>query len=256
MRSRIQPKIALSVRASNRIHPTNTSIRNDALIPLRQTRGWNSCVWGRVACLLLHGARSVPADSACAMCGDPARSRALDAKQVRARGFRQYRSDPAPRFAHDGGLIWSSNAFRKTNDMSRIRLHPLAFLAGVLVLNPAAAIPGTALDLYGRVGWAHDDNLLRIPDNAPAFDNRRSDSWTTVEIGAVYDKPIRRQRVFAVARVSKVKFDHFRQLDYDGRDLQATWHWQLGNRFSPSSSPAPLRWSHRFAVRPNVRRRV
>ena len=116
--------------------------------------------------------------------------------------------------------------------MSRIRLHPLAFLVGATVLNPAAAIPGSALDLYGRVGWAHDDNLLRIPDNAPAFDNRRADSWTTVEFGAVYDKTIRRQRVLAVAKVSKVKFDHFRQLDYDGRDLQATWHWQLGNRFS------------------------
>lgn len=116
--------------------------------------------------------------------------------------------------------------------MSRIRLHPLAFLAGALVLHPAAAIPGSALDLYGRIGWAHDDNLLRIPDNAPAFDNRRADSWRTFEFGALYDKTIRRQRVRAVGKVAKVKFDHFRQLDYDRRDLQATWHWQFGNRFS------------------------
>ena len=116
--------------------------------------------------------------------------------------------------------------------MSRIRLHPLAFLAGMLVFLPAGAIPGTTLDLYGRVGWAHDDNLLRIDDNAPAFDNQRSDSWTTFEFGAVYDKSIARQRLLAVARLSKVKYDHFSQLDYDGRDLQATWYWQLGNRFS------------------------
>ena len=116
--------------------------------------------------------------------------------------------------------------------MSRIRLHPLALLLGALACGPAAAIPGTAFDLYGRIGWAHDDNLLRIPENVPAFDNQRSDSWTTFEFGAVYDKPIRRQRVLAVAKLSKVKFDHFRQLDYDGRDLQATWYWQLGNRFS------------------------
>ena len=116
--------------------------------------------------------------------------------------------------------------------MSRIRLRPLAFLVGAIAFGPAWAIPGTALDLYGRVGWAHDDNLLRIPDNFPAFDNERSDSWTTFEFGAVYDKTLGRQRVLAVAKLSKVKFDHFRQLDYDGRDLQATWYWQLGNRFS------------------------
>ena len=116
--------------------------------------------------------------------------------------------------------------------MPRIRLHWLAFLAGAVAFGPARAISGTALDLYGRVGWARDDNLLRIDDNAPAFDNQRSDSWTTLEFGAVYDKTIRRQRVLAVAKVSKVSFDHFRQLDYDGRDLQAAWHWQLGNRFS------------------------
>ncbi|MBD8531277.1 MULTISPECIES: XrtB/PEP-CTERM-associated polysaccharide biosynthesis outer membrane protein EpsL [unclassified Massilia] len=133
--------------------------------------------------------------------------------------------------------------------MSRICLHPLAFLAGVLIASlapvPAAAIPGTPLDLYGRIGWAHDDNLLRIPDGAPAFDGRRSDSWTTFEFGAVLDKPIRRQRLLAVAKLSKVKFDHFRQLDYDGRDLQATWYWELGNRFSGklgathAQTPAP-----------------
>ncbi|KQQ88853.1 XrtB/PEP-CTERM-associated polysaccharide biosynthesis outer membrane protein EpsL [Massilia sp. Leaf139] len=116
--------------------------------------------------------------------------------------------------------------------MPSIRSHPLVFLAGALALAPAWAIPGSVLDLYGRVGWARDDNLLRIPENAPAFDGRRADSWVTYEFGAVLDKPIRRQRLVAVAKLSKVKFDHFRQLDYDGRDLQATWHWQLGNRFS------------------------
>ena len=116
--------------------------------------------------------------------------------------------------------------------MSRFRLHPLAFLAGTMALLPAAAVPETPLALYGRLGWAHDDNLLRVPDGAPAFDDQRSDSWTTFEVGATYDKSIRRQRVLAVAKLSKVKFDHFRQLDYDGQDVQATWYWQLGNRFS------------------------
>ena len=115
--------------------------------------------------------------------------------------------------------------------MSRIRLHPLLFLAGVIASAPAGAIPGTSLDLYGRIGWAHDDNLLRIPDDAPAFDDQRSDSWTTYEFGGVVDKAIGRQRLLAIAKLSKVSFDHFRQLDYDGKDLQATWYWELGNKF-------------------------
>lgn len=115
--------------------------------------------------------------------------------------------------------------------MPRIRLHPLAFLFGALVSAPAAALPGTGLELYGRLGWAHDDNLLRIPEDAPPFDQHRSDSWTTAEFGAVYDKTWGRQRVFGVAKLAKVNFDHFRQLDYEGKDFQATWYWQLGKRF-------------------------
>lgn len=116
--------------------------------------------------------------------------------------------------------------------MPIIRLHPLVFLLGAILAEPAWAIPGSALDLFARVGWARDDNLLRIPDGFPAFDKQRSDSWTTFEFGAMVDKSLARQRLLAVAKFSKVDFDHFRQLDYKGRDLQASWYWQLGNRFS------------------------
>jgi len=104
-------------------------------------------------------------------------------------------------------------------------------LVGALACGPALAVPGTGLDLYGRIGWSYDNNLLRIADDAPAFDNQRSDSWRTLEAGAVYDRTISRQRLVAHAKLSKVKFDHFRQLDYDGRDIQGTWYWQVGNRF-------------------------
>ena len=118
--------------------------------------------------------------------------------------------------------------------MPRIRLHPLAILVAVAMSAPvpAGAVPSTPFDLYARIGWAHDDNLLRIADGAPAFDNQRSDSWSTFELGAIYDQTHARQRLLAVAKVSKVSFDHFSQLDYDGKGFQGTWYWQLGNRFS------------------------
>ncbi|SFD05993.1 XrtB/PEP-CTERM-associated polysaccharide biosynthesis outer membrane protein EpsL [Massilia yuzhufengensis] len=112
---------------------------------------------------------------------------------------------------------------------------PLAVLAGALFLLPArqagAQQQEEGLQLYGGIGWGHDDNLLRVPDNRPAFQGKRSDRWRQLDAGVVYNKRISRQRVALVAKASKVQFDHFRQLDYDGRDLQATWFWEVGNKF-------------------------
>lgn len=110
----------------------------------------------------------------------------------------------------------------------------LGSLIGSLFLLPAAAgaaEPEEGLRLYGGIGWGYDDNLLRVPNNRPAFGGRKSDRWRQAEAGVVYNKRISRQRVAVVAKASKVDFDHFRQLDYDGRDLQGTWFWEVGNKF-------------------------
>lgn len=110
---------------------------------------------------------------------------------------------------------------------------PLAALVGALfTAAPAlAAPPEEGLQLHGGIGWAYDDNILRVPDDERPFDGQRSDSYRTAEAGVVYNKRISRQRIAATAKVSKVSFDHFDQLDYDGRDLQATWFWEVGSRF-------------------------
>jgi exopolysaccharide biosynthesis operon protein EpsL len=114
--------------------------------------------------------------------------------------------------------------------MSSSRLQPLVLLFGAICCGAAAA-PGDVLQVHAGLGFAHDDNLLRIPEGQPAFDNTRGDSWVVAEGALLFDKTWHRQRVAASARLSKVKFDHFNQLDYDGKDLQATWYWQLGKRF-------------------------
>ncbi|WP_026354293.1 XrtB/PEP-CTERM-associated polysaccharide biosynthesis outer membrane protein EpsL [Massilia niastensis] len=115
--------------------------------------------------------------------------------------------------------------------MMSLRYRPMAVLIGALFTVPAfAQQPEEGMRLYGGIGWAYDDNILRIPDDERPFDNKRGDSYRTAEAGLVYNKRISRQRVAATAKVSKVSFDHFDQLDYDGRDLQATWYWQLGNK--------------------------
>ncbi len=113
--------------------------------------------------------------------------------------------------------------------MSRSRVHHLALLTGVLFSASAAAGPGDPLHLYAGVGWAHDDNLLRVPDGSACFDGQCGDSWLLAEGGLLFDHQYSRQRIAASAKLSHAKFDHFSQLDYDGQDAQATWYWQAAN---------------------------
>jgi len=114
--------------------------------------------------------------------------------------------------------------------MLNSRVRPLALLMlSAFAAIPAGAGPNDALHVYGGVAYGHDDNLFRIADDQPAIDNTRSDSWWTREGGLIFDKTYSRQRISLVAKLSKTTFDHFKQLDYDGKDLQANWAWQLGN---------------------------
>lgn len=105
----------------------------------------------------------------------------------------------------------------------------LCLLIAALFAVQATAGPGDALHAYGGLGYGHDDNLLRVPDGQPGFDNQLGDSWYQAEAGLLFDHSYSRQHVSARATLSKVKFDHFRQLDYDGKDVQAKWDWQVGN---------------------------
>lgn len=110
-----------------------------------------------------------------------------------------------------------------------IRASRLCVLTGAISGVHALAGPNDALQLLGSLGYGHDDNLLRVPDAVPAHDNQLGDSWYQAEAGLLFDHTYSRQHVSAKARLSKVSFDHFRQLDYDGQDLQAKWDWQTAN---------------------------
>jgi exopolysaccharide biosynthesis operon protein EpsL len=105
----------------------------------------------------------------------------------------------------------------------------LCLLVAALSAVHAMAGPSDALHAYGGIGFGHDDNLLRVPDGFPGFDNQRGDSWYQAEAGLLFDHTYSRQHISARASLSKVKFDHFKQIDYDGKDIQAKWDWQVGN---------------------------
>jgi exopolysaccharide biosynthesis operon protein EpsL len=111
-------------------------------------------------------------------------------------------------------------------------VRPLALLSCIVIAATANAGPNDALHLYAALGYGHDDNLLRVPDNLPGFDNTRADSWWSREGGLIFDKTYSLQRISLIAKLSKYDFDHFKQLDYDGKDIQANWYWQVGNHLS------------------------
>jgi hypothetical protein len=87
--------------------------------------------------------------------------------------------------------------------MSNSRVRPLALLLCTLFVLPAGAGPNDALHLYAGVSYGHDDNLLRVPDDQPPFDGTRADSWWQREGGLIFDNTYSRQRISAVAKLSK-----------------------------------------------------
>lgn len=109
-------------------------------------------------------------------------------------------------------------------------MRPLALLAACLLALPSRAAPNDGLQVYGGTGFGYDDNLLRVPEGGAAFRGMRADRWWQREAGLLFDKTYGRQRISLVAKLSRYSFDRFGQLDYNGKDLQATWFWQFGNR--------------------------
>jgi exopolysaccharide biosynthesis operon protein EpsL len=95
----------------------------------------------------------------------------------------------------------------------------------------ARAADDDGFHLNAGLGWQHDDNLLRVPDHDPGFGGQRADSWRQLDLGASFAHLYGRQRIDASVQLSRVNFNHFSQLDYDGKDARATWFWQLGNQF-------------------------
>lgn len=96
----------------------------------------------------------------------------------------------------------------------------------------AQAAPYDGLQPYAALSYAYEDNLLRVPEGQPAFDNTLGDSMRSGIAGLNFDKDYGRQHVHADAKVTKVDFNHFRQLNYNGKDVLGRWNWQLGNDLS------------------------
>jgi exopolysaccharide biosynthesis operon protein EpsL len=111
----------------------------------------------------------------------------------------------------------------------RILPTPLA-LAVALVCCSARADISDTIKPFVSLGWTYDDNLLRLPDDAPA-DIQRSDRATQGIAGFTLERPIGRQKISGQAKLSRTTFDHYDQLNYNGKDFSLDWAWVLGNHF-------------------------
>lgn len=109
--------------------------------------------------------------------------------------------------------------------LSPLRLMPLACL---LAAGAARADISDTIKPFVQVASTYDDNLLRLPDNTPP-DFQRSDRATQTIAGFLVDRPIGRQKLTGQAKLSRVTFDHYDQLDYNGKDFSADLAWVLGN---------------------------
>ncbi|SFU66752.1 XrtB/PEP-CTERM-associated polysaccharide biosynthesis outer membrane protein EpsL [Pseudoduganella namucuonensis] len=112
--------------------------------------------------------------------------------------------------------------------MTSPRKHLLLMLGALAVIPAEAAISDTIHPFLG-VTRAYDDNLFRLDDRGSGLGGKRSDSFTRTQIGLLFDRPIGRQRLTGQFKESRVKFDHFSQLDYDGKDYLADLEWHIGN---------------------------
>lgn len=111
------------------------------------------------------------------------------------------------------------------------RLVAWALVTGTVLAAPAHAAFSDTIKPFVAVGYTHDDNLLRLEDGQQ-LEGSRSDNIRQAQVGFSFERPLGRQVFTGSAKVSKVSFDHFSQLDYTGQDYQGTWNWALGNHLT------------------------
>jgi len=108
------------------------------------------------------------------------------------------------------------------------RLLPIP-LATLLCCAAAHAEISDTIHPFVAVGYTYDDNLLRLSDGDVGY-GQRSDRSTQTQAGILFDRPISQQRITGHAKVSRVTFDYFDQLDYNGKDFAADWAWRVTSR--------------------------
>lgn len=112
------------------------------------------------------------------------------------------------------------------------RAFAVAVVLGALLARPALAWEGDTFRPFISLGQFYDSNLFRLSDGANPSGIQRDDHYRVLSGGVNVDWKPGRQQLVASATKTFVRYDQNTFLDYQGNDLQATWNWRLGNRFS------------------------
>jgi exopolysaccharide biosynthesis operon protein EpsL len=128
--------------------------------------------------------------------------------------------------------------------------HPLRAGAALMALTlaaPAMAQISDTIHPYVSASYNHDSNLLRQSDNAGGD---LSDNYKAGEAGVKIERPIGRQILTADLKVSRVTFDRYEQLNYNGKEFTGALEWHLANHLQGhfgalhSETLAPFSDSH------------
>lgn len=113
------------------------------------------------------------------------------------------------------------------SDIAGLRTRQVMLLGGLLCSLPAHAALSDTIHPFVGANYSYDSNLFRV-DDGPG-DTVASDRIRQTFVGVEVDRTFGRQRLAGSARLSRVSFDRFSILDYNGKDADATLYWQLGN---------------------------
>jgi exopolysaccharide biosynthesis operon protein EpsL len=110
-------------------------------------------------------------------------------------------------------------------------LRVAACLAGALAPPEAAALWGDRLELFAAQAVTRDDNIFRLAPGSDALLGipGLDDTYRSSSLGIKLDVPFSRQRVQGGLEVSRVRYERFSELDFDGHDGRALWEWGLGD---------------------------
>jgi len=98
----------------------------------------------------------------------------------------------------------------------------------------ALALWNDQLELFVSEEITRDNNVYRLSKDEDARTilgtSRKSDTYTTTTAGLNLNLPVSLQRFQAGFSLSDVKYQHFGNLDNQGRDAYGTWLWQVGSQ--------------------------
>ena len=92
------------------------------------------------------------------------------------------------------------------------------------------------VSLNADMAYKYDSNVFRLSDFGSNSvvrknDGQLGDSNLQAVLGAKFQMPISRQKIYANAQMSRQQYFTFEELNYTGWQADVGWGWQLGNQF-------------------------